>query len=180
MIQWRNSQTVAMRRAVNELGNKVPELPFPANEFWERVRQQPEAEWKKHGHAWAMQWVVQMEKKGAQAANQQTGNAYMDGMEAGLSGLGVDEAPGYLCEELFEQQHMRALLRDVEVYAPGSLAASASAQAPASAQALSEKNKPDVRAMWMDPSAAVDLVRGLKGTAVDGLGGALENMSFIT
>jgi hypothetical protein len=180
VVQWRSKQSDAMRRAVKELRGKVPELPFPANEFWERVRQQPDAEWEKHGHAWATQWVVHMEKEGERAANQKTGDAYMDGMEAGLSGLGVGEAPEYLCEELFEQQHVRALLQDIEVPAPGFLAASASAQAPASTPTLPKEHKLDVRAMWMDPSAAIDLVRGLDGTAVDGLEGALKNMSFIT
>jgi hypothetical protein len=105
-----------------------------------------------------------MEKEGQQLADEKTEDAHVESVGAVLSGLGVEEAPGYLCEELFEQPHVRALLQDIDELVP----------------VPPKKNELDVRAMWMDPSAAIDLVRGLGGTAVDGLDTALKNMSFMT
>ncbi|KAI4679970.1 uncharacterized protein J4E88_005860 [Alternaria novae-zelandiae] len=163
VMRWRSWQLVAMRRAVAQMMEKVPELPFPASEFWDKVQQQPDVEWKKHGHAWAAQWIKHVSEESELAANQKAGDAEMEGVEAGLCGLGMEDAPGYLCEELFEQPHVRALLLDIEEPDP---------ELP--------KERWDMRAMWMDPSAAIAFMKGVSSTAVDELDTALQNMSFMT
>jgi hypothetical protein len=122
LVKWTSKPGDRMQRAVKALQEKVPEMPFSAAESRGKVREQPEKEHEKHGRAWALQYVVYMERqeKAATAANR--AEDAQDMLASGdfpdsFGGLGMgmdDEVPGYLQEELFEQEIVKTLLVDVE------------------------------------------------------------------
>jgi hypothetical protein len=166
-VKLTNKPGDRMQRAVKALQEKVPEIPFSAAEFWENVREQPEQEHEKHGRAWALQYVVYMERqeKAATAANRAedaqdmlASGDFLDSF-GGLSMGMDDEVPGYFQEELFEQEIIKTLLVDVE-------------------EDMGVQ-QPEETVPWMNASYAISLIEGTtKQEQVDGVSQALEDMNL--
>jgi hypothetical protein len=145
-VHWPSKALDRMRRSIRALEAKLPACSHTAEEFWAKAGEMPVEEWKKHGTAWAMQYVVLLESKNkgytadvqasAAVASLQTGD-----FASSFSGLGMaDGPPEYLCEELFQQDLVQALLVDIE---------------DVEVQAREEFTS------WMNSSKAIDLIEGV-------------------
>ena len=150
-VRWSSHAKNRMGKAVWQLKDKLPECPYSAAEFWDMVVAQLPEEYKKHGRTWAMQCIVLMEKESKARAAQAQAEAAAESLQSGdlmnnFAGIGLEDGPpDYLCEELFEQPLVKALLVNVEEV---------------------EKMDKEFNTPWMDPSKAIEL---MEGADIDGI-----------
>ncbi|KAF2133769.1 hypothetical protein P153DRAFT_380950 [Dothidotthia symphoricarpi CBS 119687] len=164
LVTWTSSPRKAMATAVKKLEALVPPMPFEPKEFWTKAREQPVDEWKRNGRAWAMQYVIHTEGLYAHFDQQERHLEAQILLEGGdltksFGNMGVEGAPPqYLCEALFEQPLVKALLVDVD---EDVRAAPAATYPP-----------------WMSPAQAIELIEGV-AQGVDDITEGLKGMSYL-
>jgi hypothetical protein len=62
LIYWNNKdQKTSIKASIERLAQAMPPKRWDADEFLDHIKNQPEADFKKHGAAWALQYLVYME-----------------------------------------------------------------------------------------------------------------------
>ncbi|KAE8871908.1 hypothetical protein PTNB73_03367 [Pyrenophora teres f. teres] len=122
LIIWNRRQLKRIYTAIKALKAKVVEPPFNVDQYWDKAREQPVEEFRKHGANWAMQYIVykaQLSKDVAAKAQAQEveyaleEGTFVDDFSTLAMDMG-DGAPAYLSEELFNQDLVKSLLKDVD------------------------------------------------------------------
>ncbi|KAF1848885.1 uncharacterized protein K460DRAFT_304465 [Cucurbitaria berberidis CBS 394.84] len=164
LIQWTKGTRDRMSKAVKALEASVPPQAFDVEDFWIRASSMPSDEYKKHGPAWAMQYVIYKEKEAKVIDKMERDYDAQESLKhgdffAGFGKLGMgDAAPGYLSEQMFQQPLVKALLTEVH----GGMVV----------------QDPETVEFWMDPSTAIDLVEG-KVAGMDDINERIKGMSFL-
>jgi hypothetical protein len=107
-----------MANAVKTLAERVRPQKYEIGEFWDVAQRMLVEEYKEHGSAWAIQYIIYKENKDNMTAkelqNEQMKEPLAKCVFMGFSSLSVDETvPDYFSEELFDQPLVKALLVDV-------------------------------------------------------------------
>lgn len=148
---------------VKKLEECFPPQTCAVEDFWDCANGMPVQEYKAHGPAWAMQFIVYKEQQSRAVDKEVRDEEAEEALESGqffsgFGNLGVDEQVPALSPQLFEQPLVQALLTDVHV-------------------GLGVQSK-EVGICWMDPAKAIELLQG----SVEGLEDvteAIKRMSFL-
>lgn len=166
IIFWQTSQRARIAKAVRKLSDSVPPLPCPATEFWAFVKRQPKDMFEKHGAAWALQYLLSLERdeQGALDAakdEERTRSLEEDTWMEDLDRWDVIEdgpPPHWLTKEHFQRPTVIALMTLVDEDVP--------------------KQENGETMYWMKPSEAANLLEG-QLVGMDSLEKSMEKMSFL-
>ena len=162
MMSWGASVRNNIAAARRVLLGKVPPLPFPADQFWVKIAEQPAEDLAHNGPVWALQWLSQMyEEKKEQDASKKR-KAEDDILLLAMDSVRVKDIPSYLTEELFEREHVQLLMCEIDEDIK-----------PAPHPAKEEKD------MWMAPGTILDLLTG-RDSQVESLNKLSGGTSFLT
>jgi hypothetical protein len=144
-IYWNNKdQKTSIKAAIERLAQAMPPKRWDADEFLEHIKDQPEADFEKHGAAWALQYLVYMEDEESWALmldKQQAADP--DEVMEGLKDMGMKDImgpPDWIDEETFDQPLVRDLMT------------------PISGQVVVLER--EIHRAWMSPAAAMHILEG--------------------
>ncbi|KAH7082706.1 hypothetical protein BKA63DRAFT_583761 [Paraphoma chrysanthemicola] len=166
LIQWRNASAKRMDAAIKALKRLVPPQRFPVEDFWKHARQQPAAEFEKHGAAWALQHLIYMESEEKQTEKDERREAaeavpepddLADDLASIVMGNGPPPPPSWLSEEVLRRPLVRALATPIQ-------------------EALQPLQK-EVLPFWMSTADSVAYME--KSVEMASLTGLFEGMSFL-
>jgi hypothetical protein len=162
LVHWGRQARNRMADAVKALAECVPPQKYDIGEFWNVAHQMSADEYKEHGSAWALQFIIYKEKK-EKAVAKEIENEHVEGQLAngvfmGFNNLSIDETvPHYLSEELFNQPLVKALLTEVRNM---------------------ELQLPENHPGWIDPQKAIELIQN-KVEGLEDVTERIKNMSFL-
>ncbi|CAA9962466.1 hypothetical protein PTMSG1_05840 [Pyrenophora teres f. maculata] len=175
LIIWNRRQLKRIYTAIKALKAKVEEPPFNVDQYWDKAREQPVEEFRKHGANWAMQYIVyktQLSKDAAAKAQAQEveyaleEGTFVDDFSTLAMDMG-DGAPAYLSEELFNQDLVKSLLKDVD-----------EGVTPERPQGVNVLPPEGLGQCWMDPEQAMALLEG-RVSGHEDITEQLSRMSFL-
>lgn len=166
LIFWNDSHRARIAKAIKKLSSSVPPLPCPAAEFWAFVQRQPKDMFEKHGGAWAMQYLLSLEREEQDALNAAKDEERMRSLEEDTWMEDLDRwdviengpPPHWLTKEHFQQPAVVALMT------PG--------------DENIQKPENERTTFWMKPSEATNLLEG-QLVGMDSLEKSLKKMSFL-
>lgn len=166
LIFWHNHQRARIAKAVRKLSESVPPLPCPAADSWAFVQRQPKDMFEKHGGAWAMQYLLSLEREEQGALDTAKDEERTRSLEADTWMEDLDRSdviedgppPYWLTKEHFQQPIVLALMTPVNEDVP--------------------KQENGKITYWMKPSGAANLLEG-QLVGMDSLEKSLEKMSFL-
>jgi hypothetical protein len=145
LIYWNNKdQKTSIKASIERLAQAMPPKRWDADEFLDHIKNQPEADFKKHGAAWALQYLVYMEgeERYAMMIDKQAATD-PDEVVEGLKDMGMKEStepPDWIDEETFDQPLVRDLMTPIS-----------------EGVVVLEREQ---RRAWMNPIAAVHMLNG--------------------
>ncbi|KAH9878090.1 hypothetical protein J1614_003307 [Plenodomus biglobosus] len=172
LIKFTKQPRLRIQALVRKLEACVPPAQHTSEDFWKLAKLQDPAALEKHGAAWAMQAIVYWENLGEKMdkkkrAADAAASLADGGLNVGIGSLGVGETvPAFLCEELFDQPLVKALLTPV----PENIA-------------VLDPEDPNREMSWMKQEDAEEFLKGLVERKQDmdssELAAAFGEMSFL-